>query len=237
MKSRTALVAILVVAGLVVTIGLALAQQRKAGDHLVYIIQATGQGGSMAAGRNGSMTINLAIDRVNADASAHAVASLQAGGVPPGQGLSFEATISPAGAILPKYDPNFKPKVGITGMSSEDSMKMASNTMAKGMQQLFVNFNAFAEASAQRTLRVGESWRAPGQAPEPIDIIYTVTGRQTQQGHDSFVVSMQGAPNSQGSLSGQAYYDPSAHLVIGYHYELKSLSNGESLVTDISLQP
>jgi hypothetical protein len=237
MKRSTAVIALVMAVGLVVTAGVALAQQRRVGDHLVYNVQSTGQAGRNGAGRNMTTTLNLAIDRVDADGTAHAVTSLQYSQVPQAQGLTFEATISPAGAILPKYDPNFRPKVGVTGMSNEDMMKMASNNAALEMQTELAPFNAFAEAAAQRTLRVGDTWQVPGHAPEPIDLICTVTGRQMQQGHASMVIGMQGVPNSGASVTGQAYYDPSARLVIGFHYELKSLTSAQSLISDISLQP
>ena len=186
----------------------------------------------MGAGHTSKLTITLAIDRIDADGSAHAATSAQMPGM--SQGVSFESTITPAGAILAKYDPNKKPHVG---MSNAEIMALAANAMAQQVPNIFGGFNAFAASCAQRTLKVGDSWTAAGSVMPPLDVVYTVTGRQTQQGHDVFAVSITNVKGSTVPISGQAYYDPSAHLVVGYHTEIKSENSAESETTDVLLHP
>jgi hypothetical protein len=194
----------------------------------------SGQGAGMGAGRDTGMTLVLDIDRVDADGSSHAKASLQGALIPKKLNVTFEGTIAASGAINLKFDPNLQPQVG---ESRERAESLGTNAAAYMMQQelSMSNFNAFADGCAQHELSTGATWSAPMDMPPGVDVRYSVTGREQRVGRDVFAVTMQSEQNPMGSLSGVGYYDPVAHLVVTLHAELKSTNYKSSMTTDISL--
>jgi hypothetical protein len=211
------------------------AQERKPGNRITYVLGVPAQGAGGRTGTINQVTLSLAIDRIDTDGSAHAIMSMTAPNIPKGITPSFEASLTPAGAIVTKINPNIKPHVG---MSDAEAMALAENASAQAIGQNLQVFNAFADTcSARGGLKIGDSWDAHVDFPAPAIVHYAVTGQQPKNGHDSFVITMQSATGSQGVLSGQGYYDPSVHLVSALHYELKSPDAQTTLTTDIALQP
>jgi hypothetical protein len=226
MKCKSMAIAPVCVIALLAAIAPAFGQERKAGDHLVYDVKMTGQGGHIG-GRANNMSFAITIDSVQPDGSALAKITM------PGRGdLGFDATISPAGEILPKYDPNLKPHVP---MSDAEAQAFAANQAAQGFSIGVVPpINAFANAVAQRgTLHVGDSWRAEMDVPFSVDSMYTVTGQQNQSGHTVYSIAAN-ATTSQGTMTLQGSYDSTDHLVSALHYDVTN-ANGQTLTTDFTL--
>jgi hypothetical protein len=211
---------------LVMASGVASAQERTVGQHVVYDVTTSDQGAE-GGGRSRTTTLDVAIDQVNPDGSAHANASMQL----PGHKSSFEALISPTGAITGKSDPNVKPHYGMT---DAEMNALAENSLAQNIGYVLAPLNTFADACASRgALHVGDSWQGTMKTPIPIDVVFTVTGRQNQAGRNSFAVKIESAGGAVGTASGEGYYDPAAHLVTGLHLQLAA-SRG-TLTTDVTL--
>jgi hypothetical protein len=149
--------------------------------------------------------------------------------MPPLDGKQMDATISPAGAI----------SIGSTGEMpknySPTQIAAASAAMSGPMVQQFINpLNTFAAAvAAAPSQKTGTSWHA--LSPEQIDVVYTITGRQAQSGHDTLAVKMASPSGNGPSISGQGNYDPSAHLVVTLHSEVRQSPGGPSSITDVAL--
>ncbi len=222
---------------LALSTAIALAQERKPGDRLAYDITSSGQSGQK--GTPGyTMTMTLTVKSIDPDGTSHATGTMSMPKVPQMGQASFQATISPGGAIVPQFDPNMKPTAH---MSNEQLMAFGGNEMAMStlVQFRMANFNGLANACAQRTLKVGDSWQAPSDSTIPMNVKYTVTGREQEQGHDAFAIAMEGSaesPTQAASLSAKGYCDPEAHLVVSIHSEMKNSSN-QSGITDIVLRP
>jgi hypothetical protein len=217
--------------GMVSSLGLA--QERKVGDRIAYDIRMHGGSAGKHGGADRASKMTLVLDRVDADGSAHASTTLEMPNVP---GVTSEATISPAGEILQKADPGpgLQPH---PGMSQAEGMAMAANMMGQAMAANLGLFNTFAAACAtQGNLRVGDSWHATSTNFPPVDLVYTVTGREQRLGHDAVAVSVKSSPDSPGVVSGEGYYDPSTHLVVSFHIEEES-PNGGNMAVDVTLHP
>ncbi|MBV8068070.1 MAG: hypothetical protein JO113_08825 [Candidatus Eremiobacteraeota bacterium] len=209
-----------------------LAQERAVGARLLYDVTVSGQGGGMGAGRTMNMGFALTLDRVDADGSAHAKASISGAGLPASSNFAFDATVSPAGAIIPKYDPNIKMHAG---MSEAESLAFAENQAAMVFSTTLRPINAFASACAQRANpRVGDTWHAEMDVPFATDAIYTVTGQRDLLGHRVYAVSVQAAATTANTVAGQGSYDSTAHLVSVFHYTLTN-TNGETETADFTL--
>lgn len=208
-------------------------QERKAGDKIVYTFQQSGKGGQMNGTKALASVFTFTIDGTDSDGNSHATATMEMQGIRGAPKTSFEAAISPTGAILTKTDPNLKPTMG---MSLKDASAIAANDLEMQLQSqlAMMNFNTFADTCSKRTLHVGDTWKAPMQLGQDT-IVYTVTGRQTQQGRDTFAVAMKPAPGSTNSFTGQGFYDPVAHLVVGLHMETALPGQNESIVNDMTL--
>jgi len=224
-----AIVLIAVLALVVLPSALALAQERRAGDQLVYDVSTSGQGGTMG-GKTMAITLTFTIKSVDADGTAHADAMVAAPQLPQTGQTPFEVTIAPSGALLPQYDPNMKPTYN---MSQAQGSALAANEFALGeINQLkLTNFNGLANACAQRTLHVGDTWQGSLEMPA-IPITYKVSGHQQQHGHDVFAVDMEGGEGP-ASFSAQGQCDVTAHLVVSIHTQLKNATAAE--VTDVTL--
>jgi hypothetical protein len=216
---------------LVAAMGFASAQERKVGQHIIYDVTVNGQGGRMGGGRSMTTTLDFAIDEVNSDGTAHANVSMQESHAPK---VTFEGSVSPTGAVVGKSNPNIKPHVG---MSEQEMTALTANTAAQTIGYTLAPLNAFADSCAARgALRVGDSWQGTINIPAPVNVVYTVTGRQNQAGHDSFAVKITSASGAPGTASGDGYYDPTMRLVSGLHFQLAS-PNGETETTDFTLHP
>jgi hypothetical protein len=227
MASSSVKILFLIVAVSAMATNVAGAQERAAGQHLIYDVTTGGQSGHMGSGRSDTTMLDLALDQLNPDGSAHANASMEIHG----QKMSFEASISSTGAITGKSDPNIKPHYG---MSEQESNALAANSLAQNLGYVLAPLNAFADACAARgALHVGDSWQGTMKTPVPADVVFTVTGRQSQAGRDSFAIKIASAGDGPATASGQGYYDPVAHLVTGLHIQLAAPS-GE-MTTDVTL--
>jgi hypothetical protein len=203
------------------------AQQLKAGSQLVYDMRF---GGNMG-GRMMSMTFTFAIRSVNPDGSSNARATISGAGMPSGMG--FDTTISPTGAILPKYDPSMKPH---TGMGMAEAQKVTENGAAQGLMMNFGPLNGFADACAKRgALHVGDSWTGQFNAPFAVAAVFSVTGEQIQAGHKRYAVSVKSAPGAPGTLAAQGTYDPIAHLVTAFQSSISN-NSGQSMTTEVALR-
>lgn len=231
MNSKRGIAAFAAAVVLVLMSGAVNAQERKIGDLLTYDFESSGQGARMGAGKGTGMTLVLAVDRINPDGSAHANGSFQVAGMPKGMVPPIDTTISPSGAIVTKQIPNVHPHYG---WSTQEQLAVASNQMVLGLQNqlAMVNFNAFADGCARRTLHIGDSWESPSERFAGMNLRYKVTGREQHLGHDAFAVSMQSADNS---MTGQGYYDPAAHLVVAVHSEMTNAK--EAAIFDVALHP
>lgn len=213
------------------SMGFASAQERQVGQHVVYDVAVNGQGGPMGSGKSTTITLDFAIDRLNPDGSAHATVSLQGSAMPK---VSFEGTISPTGALAGKPNPNIKPHVGMT---DQETMALAENTMAQYIGSTLAALNAFADGCAARgALHVGDSWNATMNVPFPVNVLYTVTGRKNQAGHDSYAVKFASVPGAAGTASGNGDYDTAMRLVSTLHFQMAS-SNGQAEIMDFTLHP
>ena len=232
MRQTAAVVAFLVAVSMAMA---AAAQERKAGDRIAYDFTLGGQGGAMGAGMNANMRLTLLIERIDQDGSAHGKLSIESQMLPANADVAPDATISPTGALLTKYDPNLRVR---NTMSNEDVAALSSNAAAQMLQTelSMSNFNTFADACGQRALHVGDSWDATSMTP-PVTLHYTVTGREQKLGHDAFVVSIQSAPNPLGSISGRGYYDAASHTVVALHSEMHSSAQNQTGTVDVTLRP
>lgn len=211
------------------------AQTRAAGTTISYDYTQGGAGPGMGKGAMQTTTLSFNIDRIDADGSAHANVTTQMPHVPGGDSPTFEATLMPSGAIVPKYDPNMRPHFSL---SKSYMRSLSGNSFAQQltMQLGMVNFNALADECSKRKLRIGQTWQATSTGMMPASVRFTVTGRQQQAGRDVFVVSMETGSGGMGATTGQGYYDPVAHLVVGLHSTMAG-PGGQGQVTDITLKP
>jgi len=224
-----ATVLIVALALLVLPSALGLAQERRAGDQLVYDMSTSGQDSKMG-GKTTAMTLTFTIKSVDADGTAHADGIVAAPQLPKTGQTPFQVTIAPSGALLPQYDPNMKPTYN---MSQAQANALAANAFALSQINQFklTNFNGLANACAQRTLHVGDTWQGSLEM-FAIPITYKVTGHQQQRGHDVFAVDMEGGEGP-ASFSAQGQCDVTAHLIVSIHTQLKNATTAE--VTDVTL--
>lgn len=201
----------------------AIAQERKAGDQLVYTVQMGGGTGAKLM----SSDMTVAIDSVDPDGSAHTKISMSM----PGAGkTTVEAAMSPAGELITKLG-DTKPSMS---MSKSAAAAMSMNSM---LGIILGPFNGLASgAAAHGALRLNDSWHGTAGLM-PIDLTYKVTGTKEVSGHQATVVSIQSENSGMGQITGEGYYDPAAHLVVGIHSEMKGQAAGQSSVTDIMLKP
>ncbi len=147
--------------------------------------------------------------------------------------MKFETTISPAGEILPNYDPSQKV---VANMSQAQVMALASNSIAEALLMNLRPFNMFAAAcAAQSSLQSGHTWRAPAPGAPQADMQYTVLSTQQHAGRTTYTVGVQSDAASPFTLKGQGDYDPAARLLINFHADMSS--NGQGEVVDLTLNP
>ena len=148
----------------------------------------------------------------------------------------FDVTISPGGAIVTKFDTaHMQPHMG---MSKAEQAAISANAQSAMLQLQLRSFNEFANAcGAQTALTVGKSWHQLTAQPPATDITYTVTGRQHYAGRDTVAVSMQTAPGTAMPATARGYYDPAAHIVVGFHADMKPADGQQSETIDIDLRP
>jgi len=212
----------------------ATAQQRSAGDKIVYSVQMS-NGGNAKQAMTSKVTVN--IDKVNADGTAHANVVVDGGGgsahMPQ---MKSEATITKAGEIIAKT-PSELPKAGfpVTQAAAEKVMNAQMAAAGPGMLEMNLrSFNGFAAAvGARKQLKIGDTWRAPSPSDSRETVVYKVTGREQHLGHDAFVITLQSTPDASTKVSAQGYYDDAAHLVVGLHYEEQAQMG--TTVTDVAL--
>lgn len=228
MNSRLGRVALATLVGFAAVVNLAVAQERQTGDRFVYTMQ---MGMGTMPGMKSEMTVK--IDRVDPDGSAHANVSLSS---PHASDTTFEATLSPAGEIIPpKLDTTKKPTMG---MSPSAQKELAGNYAAQMIAMNLRGFNALAAAcAAHGALHANDSWHATTTDAMQTVVSYKVTGTKEVAGHQGFVVAMQSDPGAMMGFSGEGYYDPAAHLVLGVHTEMSGGGPGQSQVTEIMLKP
>ncbi|MBV8636827.1 MAG: hypothetical protein JO322_02010 [Candidatus Eremiobacteraeota bacterium] len=211
------------------------AQQQPAAQTIVYSATMNGQGGRMGSGgQTIAFTLNVAIKSVDPDGTRHATIAMQAQGMPGVDKAPEDATMTPAGAILPKDTAVGKPHANMT---EAESYALAATGIGAMLSMQLRPFNSFAETCAkQKALVAGMSWHADSQIGNaPVDTIYTVKGTEQKAGHNATLVTLQDASSGGAELKGQGYYDPVAHLVVAIHYELHSPNSPESEVFDIGL--
>jgi hypothetical protein len=209
------------------TAGLALAQVRQPGSSIAYDVKAMGQGDTKLA---------IKISGVDADGTAHVTMTFAPPRVPQGSVPTLNGTITPAGAILPQFSAvTGTPHMG---MSSAEAAAMSQSMIGQMLQFTLQPFNAFATAAGSRPeLKVGESWNAAADGPMVPALAFVVTGREQHLGHDTFVITFQSAPGAALPLSGQGYYDASAHSVVEAAYKQQTPDGQQSSDTDIALTP
>ena len=215
-----------------ITAGFALAQVRQAGATIVYDVKMGGQPGL----GKGATKLTIKVNSVDADGTAHATIDYAPAGTPQNALLPFDATITPAGAIVPKFAPvTTTPHIG---MSKADEVAMAQSSIGQMIQFTLQPFNAFATSAGTRTgLKIGDSWNAAAGGPFVPALAFVVTGREQHLGRDTFVITFQSAPGATLPLSGQGYYDASGHAVAEVSYKQQSPDGRQTANTDIALEP
>jgi hypothetical protein len=192
--------------------------------------------GGMGAGAVPGMSIELTIKNTDPDGTRHGSLKLDMPHAPGNAVQPLDVTMSPGGAIVTTIDPaHLSPHIG---MSKAEQAAVSANAQSAMLQLQLRSFNEFANAcGAQASLTVGKSWHQTGAQPPPTDITYTVTGRQQYAGRDTVAVSMQTAPGAAMPVTGHGFYDPAAHVVAGFHFEMKSPDGRQSETVDIDLRP
>jgi hypothetical protein len=201
-----------VLASLVLTSAVAIAQQAPAAAGFVYNMKMGAGQGSGAM----DLSMGFTIKSAEPDGTRKATLTVKAPKMPPLNGKQVDATISPAGAI----------EIGSTGdipkhYSPADAKALSVAATGPMLQMMINPLNAFAKGCGLApSQNAGTSWHAFSNEAQS-DVVYTITGREQRSGRDTIVVTMKSASSAGPSLTGQGDYDPAAHLVVTVHAEFK----------------
>jgi hypothetical protein len=243
------------------------AETRKAGDSLNYefsVVQKTLLPPTMQAAlarlmggfasKPQTFTINVAIDRVDANGNAHAKIAThfakQSG--PPGMSLgsdaSFEGSVLPDGQIVPTFDAGAilaasqSASTRAAKQVSTPSPEQQTNKAAYSLWEALSFFNDVALGAGKRTLfKDGDAWRVIIADKGNETINFSNTGKQSYRGHDVValaVTAVQMTPQGSRRTKGTAYYDPQQHVLVGLQSEtVQDISQLQMTKTiDINLQ-
>jgi hypothetical protein len=242
------------------------AEGRKAGDSLTYeysVLQKMPTPPNMPAAmaklmesgnKPQTFTISVAIDRVDANGSAHATIATHFAkrSGPPGMSLgsdaSFEGNVLPDGQIVPTFDADAlmaaSQPAGTTGarQTSTPSPEQTTNKAAYTLWEELSFFNDIALGAGKRTtFKDGDAWRVIIADKDNETVNFSNTGKQSYRGHDVValaVTAVRTAPQGSRRIKGTAYYDPQQNVLVGLQSE-SDQNIGQLQVTktvDINLQ-
>ena len=242
------------------------AETRKAGDSLNYefsVVQKTPLPPNMPArlaklfasgNQPQTFTFSVAIDRVDANGSAHATIATH--GVkrsgPPGVGLgpdaSFEGSVLPDGQIVPTFDAGAIMAASLSASTagakqvSTPSPQQLTNKAAYTLWEELSFFNVVALGAGKRTtFKDGDAWRVIIADKGNATIDFSNTGKQSYRGHDVValaVTAVQTTPQWSRRTKGMAYYDPQQNVLVGLQSEaVQDIGQTQMTSTvDINLQ-
>ena len=125
----------------------------------------------------------------------------------------FDGMLTPAGQLVPNYDPNMPPP---TGQMSDEQMR---NSTAGQFALLFANFNDFAGGCGKRVrIKSGDAWRSGTSSQLSVAANYDFT--VTAVAGSLATVTMKGGFSSTGgsnSVQGTGHYDMARRLVLDLH--------------------
>jgi hypothetical protein len=243
------------------------AETRKPGDSLNYevsVVQKMSLPPNMPAALAKLMeanankpqtgTISVAIDRVDANGSAHATIAThfaKRSGPPAmslGSDASFEGSVLPDGRILPTFDADAimaaSHPASMTGakQASTPSPEQTKNQAAYSLWEALSFFNDIALGAGKRaTFKDGDVWRVIIADKGNETVNFSNTGKQSYRGHDVValaVTAVQATRQGSRRSHGTAYYDPQQNVLVGLHSETDQ-NMGQSTLTrtvDINLQ-
>jgi hypothetical protein len=179
-------------------------------------------------------TMDVAIKSTNADGSRPASLTVHAPKMPPMNNKTFDATLTPVGAIT----------VGSTGEMPKGSFNPFNMAAAKQqaaaangpMLQMLMNpLNVFANGLSNAPSFKNGATRQAHSNETMADITYVVTGHEQRNGHDTAVITMKSSPDGP-SVTGQGNYDPASHLVVAVHCEVRQTADAkEAQVLDMAM--
>ena len=260
---------VLAVAGVVLLVAdaAANAETRKPGDSLNYevsVVQkmplppnmpaALGKLMEANASKPQTGTISVAIDRVDANGSAHATIATHFAkrSGPPAMSLSsdasFAGSVLPDGQILPTFDADAlmaaSQPAGTTGarQTSTPSPEQTTNKAAYSLWEELSFFNDVALGAGKRTtFKDGDAWRVIIADKDNETVNFSNTGKQSYRGHDVValaVTAVRTTPQGSRRTKGIAYYDPQQNVLVGLQSE-SDQNMGQIQMTktvDINLQ-
>ena len=242
------------------------AEGRKAGDSLTYecsVLQKMPMPPNMPAAlaklmgsgnKPQTFTISVAIDRVDANGSAHATIATHfakrsgPAGMSLGSDASFEGNVLPDGQIVPTFDADAlmaaSQPASTTGakQASTPSPEQTTNKAAYTLWEELSLFNDIALGAGKRArFKDGDVWRVIIADKGNEMVNFSNTGKQSYRGHDVValaVTAVQATRQGSRRSNGTAYYDPQQNVLVGLHSETDQ-DMGQSTLTrtvDINLQ-
>lgn len=224
------------------------AETRKAGDSLNYefsVVQKVPLPPNMPAAiakkieeyasKPQTFTISVAIDRVDANGSAHATIATHfakrsgPSGVSLGSDASFEGSVLPDGQIVPTFDAGALMAASQSASTtaarqvSTPSPEQQTNRAAYTLWEELSFFNDVALGAGKRTtFKDGDAWRVIITDKDNETVNFSNTGKQSYRGHDVValaVTAVQTTPQGSRRTKGTAYYDPQQNVLVGLQSE------------------
>jgi hypothetical protein len=198
-----------------------------------------------------SYVLTLTTDRIDPDGAAHVNVGFT-NSLEIGHGSAavfaeynqFDATLTPDGRLLPKYDPNMRLTVGARGMSPPEEIH---NTKAQQMAGLFADFNTFASGCAARPRMKANVWQLTSQDRYGITRKYEFGAAATHSSSGAVAVTMKGTfatATANSTVDATGHYDSSRGLVLDLHEEVAyqnappgGIASSGNSVIDYTLRP
>jgi hypothetical protein len=193
-------------------------------------------------------TLTATVAAVDPDGSAHVNASFVNAAVAHyGHNIvdpasDFQGTLTPAGGLLPTYDPSIKPSTGPGGQLNM-TPEIEKNTVAGSLTGRFDGFTAFAQGCGMQGTAKNGAWHlAAGPAYDRVNYTFTDSGSETVAGRSVRAVKMQGALQTSGmsqTVVAGGHYDPAQHVVVDFHSETHTTTarGPSSEIIDYKLRP